>query len=135
MADARLVPSNLLAWPRVRSLLPDQKLILQTCWATAPSAAGCWLVDVASFAAHLSLAEAALVAALEDFKRRELIDADPDTGEIFLVDWYRFHTFKTAPRRDLLKNELRKIQSQELKERAEKAAAAHLVVADKTENK
>lgn len=38
--DARLVPINLMAWPRVRDLLPDQKLIVYHLWATCREGGG-----------------------------------------------------------------------------------------------
>lgn len=126
MTDARLVPCNLLSWPRVRALLPDQKLILQTLWASAKSAAGVWLLDIPSFAGYLSLSEAALEAALADFQRRQLIDHDLETGEVMILDWFRFHSFKTGPRKRLLKDELARIHSARLKVATERLAAQHL---------
>lgn len=126
MTDARLVPCNLLSWPRVRSLLPDQKLILQSLWATARSAAGVWLLEISNFAGYLSLSEAGLEAALQDFKAKGLIEHDQETGEVMILDWFRFHTFKTGPRRRLLKDELARIQSRRLRQAAEQLAAPHL---------
>ena len=115
MADSRLVPSNLLAWPRVQDLLPDQKLLVYHLWATSPSAAGCWLADLAGIAAALSFTKPALIEALADFSRRGLIDLDTATGEILITDWFRWHKFDSGPRRRLLEDALKRIVSSRLR--------------------
>lgn len=122
MAESRLVPSNLTAWPRIRDLVPDYKLIIYHLWATANNDAGCWLIDTAAFSAGISLREPALLDALAEFKRRELIDYDSETGEVFIVDWFRWHKFQTAPRQGLLSAALKKIASDRLRERVENIA-------------
>ncbi len=126
MSEKRIVPSNLMSWPRIKNLLPDQKLIIYHLWATATSAAGCWLLDSAGCAAALSLKEEALADALDEFERRQLVKIDKETGEIFILDWFRWHTFKTAARQDLLQNDIKKIQSTSLQKIIAEAAKSHL---------
>ncbi len=116
MAESRPVPTNLMSWPRVADLLPDQKLIVYHLWAsrhTTPS--GCYLLPLASFAVEISLGVAALQEALRQFVKLGLVDYDPDTGEIFVTDWYRFH--KSAGRgRRIIVASIAKIQSARLKQ-------------------
>lgn len=126
MAEKRIVPANLMAWPRIKNLLPDQKLLIYHLWATADSAAGCWLLDSAGFAAALSLKEEALADALEEFERRELVKMERETGEIFIMDWFRWHTFKNAARRGLLEADALKIRSTALRKLVVNAAKPHL---------
>lgn len=104
-----------MAWPKVRDLLPDQKLIVYHLWATSPSAAGCYLLDFAAFSAALSVTIPAMEEAMRDFERRRLLAMDQETGEVFLLDWYRFHKFDSLPRRKLLEDAVKKIQSIHLK--------------------
>ena len=115
MAESRPVPTNLMSWPRVANLLPDQKLVIYHLWAsryTTPS--GCYLLPIASFAVELGLSVPALQEALQQFAKQRLIDLDPDTGEIFVLDWFRFH--KTAGRgRKIIVDSIAKIQSARLK--------------------
>lgn len=115
MVESRLVPSNLMAWPRVRDLLPDQKLIVYHLWATCPSAGGCFLVDLGAFEGQLSITVAALQGTLAEFQRRGLVLLDEETGEVSIVDWFRFHKFDTAPRRRLLEDAVSRIQSPKLR--------------------
>lgn len=115
MAESRLVPSNLMAWPRVRDLLPDQKLIIYHLWATCHEACGCGLVDLPAWQGHLSITFSALEGALEEFERRGLVKMDQATGEVMILDWLRFHKFNTGIRQRLLVQSIEKIQSETLK--------------------
>lgn len=122
MAESRLVPCNLMAWPKVRDLLPDQKLLVYHIWATCPQACGCFLLDIGAFQAALSITGAAIVDALKEFERRKLILMDEEMGEVFITDFYRFHKFGTAARRRLLEDSLKTIQSKMLADIAGKSA-------------
>jgi hypothetical protein len=52
--------------------------------------------------------------ALLEFKRRGLIDQDKETGEIFVVDWPRWHRYGTPAARGALRTSIEKIQSRRL---------------------
>lgn len=114
MSESRLVPSNLMTGSRVRKLLPDQKLILYHAWATSPSDAGCFEPDLAGWSGHLSITADALIEALNGFEKISLISEDKETGEIFINDWFRFHKFDSAIRKNMLCRAISKIQSQKL---------------------
>lgn len=114
MAESRLVLSNLMQGSRVRNYLPDQKLIVYHMWATSPSEAGCYEPDIAGWSGHLSITSVALVEALNDFETKGLISQDKETGEMFILDWFRCHKFDTAIRRKLLDSSIKKIQSKRL---------------------
>lgn len=123
MAESRLVPSNLMSWPAIRDLLPDQKLIVYHLWATCPSAAGCWLLDVVACAAALSLSRSALDQALADFEHRQLVALDKKTGEIFICAWFRWHKFDNAIRRGVLEAAIDRVESRTLLGIVEKSSA------------
>ena len=108
------MPCNLMSWPEVRDLLPDQKLIVYHLWATSPSSAGCWLFDLAAGQAALSIARDALRDALREFERRGLLLLDEKTGEIYIKKWFRWHTFDTAPRKRVLESDVARIESESL---------------------
>lgn len=115
MAESRLVPCNLLAWPAIRDLLPDQKLLVYHMWVTCPSAAGCFLLDYAGFQGALSITANAVEDAVMEFERRGLIAYDRSTGEVFILSWFRWHKFDTATRRRLLEDAVKKVESPRLK--------------------
>lgn len=83
-------------------------------WATSPSEAGCYEPDIAGWSGHLSITSVALVEALNDFETKGLISQDKETGEMFILDWFRCHKFDTAIRRKLLDSSIKKIQSNKL---------------------
>lgn len=114
MSESRLVPSNLMAWPRIRDLLPDQKLIIYHLWATMPAACGCALIDLGGFQGALNITQAALSDALKDFEKRGLLKLDEETGEVFVIDWFRFHKFVSPSRIRLLNDSVNRIQSASL---------------------
>lgn len=115
MAESRLVPCNLMAWPRVRDLLPDQKLIVYHLWATCHSASGCQLLDLGGFQGALNITAPAIQEALAEFQRRGLVELDDATGEVAILDWFRFHKFEAPSRRRLLEDSIRRVQSPRLR--------------------
>lgn len=116
MADGRLVPCNILSWPAIADLLPEQKFIFVHLWFSRhANTCGCYFVPVNLMAVELSLKEAALMTAFNDFSRRDLISFDDETGEIFVHAWFRFNSF-TGPRQRLLLSDLERIQSKRLRE-------------------
>lgn len=122
MTDARSTPCSILSWPRVTSLLPDQKLIIYYIWSNRfANSAGCYLLPLAPAAAELSLSEAALKEALADFQRRSLIEMDATTGEIFIIAWFRFNKFPAGARQRVLLQDVKKIESPKLRKLVEKA--------------
>lgn len=115
MAESRLVPCNLMAWPRIRDLLPDQKLMVYHLWATCQQVSGCQLLDLAAFQGALSITIPAIQEALAEFQRRNMLEMDEQTGEVFIKDWYRFHKFDSPARRRAAEDSIRRIQSPRLK--------------------
>ena len=115
MAASRLVPCNIMSWPRIVALLPDQKLIFVHLWLnTATNSAGCYLYPIGSAAGELSLSATSLAEALRRFQKDGLIDIDESTGEVMIMDWFRWHTFKGV-RHNILASDIKKIQSERLK--------------------
>jgi hypothetical protein len=113
--DTRPVPVNILAWPRVRDLISQQKFIYTYMYYTPDATAcGCYLLSLDRCAADLSMTAASLDHALDEFIRRGLILRDKSTGEIFVVDWPRWHNFSTPAARGALWTSINRIQSREL---------------------
>ncbi len=116
MAESRLVPTNLLSWPRIKDLLPDQKLIAYYLWASRFSnSCGCYEIPFELSAVEMGLSELALVEAIRELERRGLVMFDHATGEVFVLDWYRFHKFSSGAQQSQLRQSLAKIQSDRLK--------------------
>lgn len=115
MAESRLVPCNIMSWPRIVALLPDQKLIFVHLWLNAATnSAGCYLYPMGSAAGELSLSAPSLAEALRRFQKDGLIDIDDSTGEVMIMDWFRWHTFRGV-RHNILESDIKKIQSERLK--------------------
>ncbi len=122
MADARHVPCNLLTWPKLANLLPDQKLIYAYLWFNRfARSSGCYPFPVALAATELSFSPPSLLEALREFVRRELVQMDESTGEIFVLDWFRFNTFPPGPRQRVLAADLQRIESPVLRALVEKS--------------
>lgn len=113
--DTRPVPCNILRWPKIKDLITQQKFIYVALYFNGDSTAcGCYLLGVVSLAADLSMTPSSLDDALLEFKRRGLIEYDKDTGELFVVDWPRWHNYKTPAALGALRTSVEKIQSRKL---------------------
>src|ERR1022692_3712268 len=114
MAESRLVPCSILKWPEIADLLPDQKLIWVHMWFGADNSSGCYLYAIGAAAGELSLSVPALKEAVRRFKKDTLIDFDPDSGEIMILDWFRWHSFD-GYRLKIVQNDIQKIRSERLR--------------------
>jgi hypothetical protein len=113
--DTRPVPVNILRWPKTRDLITQHKFIYVSLYFTGDTkSCGCYLLGIESLAADLSMTASSLDDALSEFKRRGLIEFDNETGEIYVVDWPRWHNYKTPAAVGALKASLDKIQSKKL---------------------
>ncbi|ASU38152.1 hypothetical protein hmeg3_07455 [Herbaspirillum sp. meg3] len=52
--------------------------------------------------------------AIDEFRRRGLLDLDKDTGEVYVIDWPRWHLFKTPAALGALRSSVNRIQSKKL---------------------
>ncbi len=111
MSESRLVPSNLMSWPAVRNMVPDQKLILYHLWATCESVAGVQLFDPGIISGCLGLREGVIIDSWQHMEDRGLLEMDDATGELMLKNWFRFHNF-TGIRMNLLIKTVDKIESE-----------------------
>ena len=116
MREKSVIPTNLLSWPRCNGLLPDQRLILMWLWACPYlSSVGCGLVPLPAAAATLGLDVGALRGGIDTLEVAGLIEHDKETGELAIIDWLRFHTFKSPVGKKCFDADLGKVQSQRLK--------------------
>ncbi|MDP1871715.1 MAG: hypothetical protein Q8K61_08810 [Gallionella sp.] len=107
--EKSIVPTNLLDWPRVAPLLPEQKLILLWLWASPyMRTCGCGVVPSRPAAATLQLGYEAVQTGLKNLRDAGLINYDDQTEEVFILDWFRFHTFKTDKSQAILFSEIEK---------------------------
>lgn len=112
MAESRLVPTNLLSWPGLAKLLPDQKLIASYLWFNRfTKTCGCYEFPRQMASVELCISDAALDEALADFQRRGIIDLDETTGELYVLAWPRFHKFKNVVQQVMYWTSVGQIQS------------------------
>ena len=116
MRESSLVPTNLLDWPRCESLLPDQRLILLSLWSSPYlTCAGAGMYPIRPAASSLGLSPDALLGGIETLIDAGLVEMDTDTNEVFIIDWFRFHRFKTIPSQKILSSAIAKIISLSLR--------------------
>lgn len=116
MRESSVIPTNLLNWPRVADRLPEEKLILLALWS-APwlSSAGCGELPLRPFAASVGLDAASAATGINNLREVGLIVIDEDTNELFVMDWFRFHKFKSSHSQNILRGEIEKVRSEALK--------------------
>lgn len=116
MRESSLVPTRLLYWPRCSSLVPDIKLILLSLWSSPYlSAAGAGIYPLREAAASLGFDPEALRGGIDALVSAGLVAYDDQTGEIFLLDWFRFHRFRDRRALDILEREIAKIESRHIR--------------------
>lgn len=115
MRESSLVPTNLMEWPLVAGLLPEQKFIFERLWASGWIKSTGWgELQLLSLAASISLTSAATMTGIFNLRELGLVAFDEETNEIFIVDWFRFHKFKGLGVA-IAKKELQKIRSNIIK--------------------
>ncbi len=116
MRDKTIIPTNLLDWPRCRRLLPEQRLMLLWLWSCQyMTSAGVGFIPIPAAAATLGLDPQALDGGLDTLKNAQLIARDHETGEVFILDWFRFHTFRQGVPARAAQAAIDKVQSASLK--------------------
>lgn len=98
MREKTVVPTNLIDWPAIAPLLPEVKLIL-CCglWGGRyTNMLGVAEIPLPPLAASLGLDPSALASGIKVLCNEGLIIGDWETGEFFIVAWFRFHQFKNA---------------------------------------
>lgn len=120
--DTRPVPVNILRWPRTRDLITQHKFIYMYLWPNpSQTACGCYLLPLDATAADMAMTSASLADALAEFARRQLVEIDQETGEIWLPDWFRWYQPRTPAARGAAEAAIRKIASQKLREKVKKS--------------
>jgi len=119
MRDKTILPTNLFDWPRVAPRLPEEKLILVGCWIGGGwmRSCGCGMLPLRPFAASLGFSPDALQTGLRNLSSTgvELLAIDETTGELFVMDWFRFHTFKSPVSVSIAQRDIQKTVSEPLK--------------------
>jgi hypothetical protein len=124
-----IVPLNIFTRASVCDLLPDQKLIVVALNVNPfVKMCGCFSLPLKMFAALLSIQSEAVESALRDFVKRGLIEMDWETGEVYILDWLRYHTFTNGWVKIEYFKQIENIQSAKLRELVmQKTADAGLV--------
>jgi len=95
MRESSLVPTNLMEWPSVAALLPEQKFILERLWASGWIKSTGWgELHLLSLAASISMTPAATLSGIYHLRDAGLVVYDEETNEIFICNWFRFHKFR-----------------------------------------
>lgn len=116
MREKSIVPTSLLDWPRADGLLSDQRYIFLWLWSSPYiTSAGAGHLPVRAAAATLGLSPDALADGLSTLQTAGLIDLDEQTGEVMIVDWFRWHSFKNGTQQRCLALDINRIRSERLK--------------------
>ena len=116
MAEARPLPCNFWSWPRIVDLLLEQKAIAAYLLTNRfTTSCGCYELPRRLAASELGLTQVVLDEALRQFCNLDLIAVDDVSGEVFVLDWFRFHKFNTVAQLVNYWRSKDKIQSQKLK--------------------
>ncbi len=114
--DKTMVPTNFLDWPRVVNLLPELKFIGLFLWSFKDiGCCGAGFVAIGGFASSVSIKAEAVESGFKILEEAGLILWDEETYEIFILDWFRFHTFKTSLSHQMLAASINKIQSEKIR--------------------
>ena len=112
MADSFLIPSNLFSGPRAADLLPELKHLLACFWANPfQTAAGAFCLHEGMMQEYSSIKAGAILNAIPDLERRELVLFDSSSKELFVCDWWRTHKCKNDRQRQIVATALAKIVS------------------------
>lgn len=96
MADSRPLPCNFWSWPRIVSLLLDQKAIAVYLFTNRfTTSCGCYELPRGAVAGELGVTSHVLEEALRQFCGLGIIEMDET--EVFILDWFRFHKFSSGP--------------------------------------
>lgn len=119
MREKTILPTNIMDWPRVAPLLPEQKLIYLGCWLGGGwmRTCGCGMMPLRPFAASVGLSPEALATGIANLcdKGVELLAYDQETSEVFVMDWFRFHVFRGPVAINIAHRDIQKISSERLK--------------------
>lgn len=105
---------NYFRRPRIRALVPDNKLVLLVAEVSCDS--NCGVYVPAGLAEDAGFSVEAIQAAIRDLVAAKHLLHDPDTGEIFFVDFFRDNHFRTVNRYRQARDDYYRIESSILRE-------------------
>ncbi len=116
MREKSFVPTNLFTSFKLADALPEVKLVAASIWISPHiSCVGVGEIPLAPLAATVGLAKEQTATALRLLEDAEAIAMDRETGEIFILDWFRFNTFKKGVSTEIANKQIEKIRSEHLK--------------------
>lgn len=113
MKRSSVLPRNFFKRPKIKLLVPDLKLLLTVLVVGCESHMGVGIPSGESEDTGLNWDS--IKAGKEDLIRRDLIEIDTKTGEIFIKDWFRDNTFKGNSRIYQSRADFKSIESAILK--------------------
>ena len=114
-----LLPRNILRRPEIRALVPDLKLLFLTVYISCETHIGAYLPG--GIGEDSGLDAEALAGGLRDLVRRELIEFDATTGEVFIRCFFRDNHFNTDARKGQARDDFLRLSSQRLRQSILKA--------------
>lgn len=114
MKAKSLLPRNFFRQPEVRKMRSDLKLLAGVLRVGCESHVGCWIPG--GLGEDTGLTPEVLQGALADLERPRHVLSDRETGEVFLVSFFRENVFPTEVRRRQAQSDFSQIRSQKLRD-------------------
>ena len=84
------------------------------------------MLPLQPFAAALGLSPEATMAGIENLVQKDLLQFDTNTYEVSIIDWFRFHKFKSPVSLRILESDISKIASETISESVRSRSKAYL---------
>jgi len=114
MKQTSCVSRTFFRRPNIQTLPPLSRLVLALLIIGCESHVGCWIPS--ALAEDSALPATVVTDCLDELKSIGEIIRDERTGEIFLTSFFRYNTFKTAPRWRQAVGDYQRIESKNLRE-------------------
>lgn len=115
-------------------LVPSARMLGAYFWTCSETtAAGCYEVHLGTVAVRTGYDESTIGTHLQQLIAAQHIAYDPDTWEVFVLDWFRFHKFETAAQKRNLRIAISSIKSRKLLRLVAKSSGYAATELNKTE--
>lgn len=134
MAESRPLPCCYWTQRKTMILVPSARMLGAYFWTCSETtAAGCYEVHLGTVAVRTGYDESTIGTHLQQLISAQHIAYDPDTWEVFVLDWFRFHKFESAAQKRNLRIAISSIKSKKLLELVVKSSSYAATELNKTE--